>query len=135
MREEEFDDLLEAVLAELREDCRIRPQDYGKSGEAFEPCVKRAVEKALLALGLPDRVDYTPGGHGFPDLVLEDAAGKRFGIEVKSSTGSGNSWRINGNSVLGTTRVPGLQKTAVVFGKMRGADSVFRVRHPRLVRK
>ena len=128
MQEADFHTLIEAVLANLEEDCRQNPQNYRKSGEAFEPCVKRAVERALAARGLPDRVDYTPGGHGFPDFVLEGPEGNRFGIEVKSSSGPGKGWRINGNSVQGSTRVPGLLQTVIVFGKVRGAESEFRAR-------
>lgn len=124
----EFDNVIELVISFLEQDCIINPESYRKSGEDFEPCVKRAVDFALEELGLPDEVDYTPGGHGFPDIVIVGADGNKYGIEVKSSSSAGRSWRINGNSILGSTRVPGIRKNMIVFGKVRGADSLFRAK-------
>lgn len=123
-----FDNVIELVISFLEQDCIINPESYRKSGEDFEPCVKRAVDFALEELGLPDEVDYTPGGHGFPDIVIVGADGNKYGIEVKSSSSAGRSWRINGNSILGSTRVPGIRKNMIVFGKVRGADSLFRAK-------
>lgn len=128
MTELEFDSIIEKVLEFLEIDCVQHPDNYRKSGENFEPCVKHAVDHALAMLGLNANVDYTPGGHGFPDIVIEDANGNKYGIEVKSSTGTGNSWKINGNSVLGSTRVPGILKNIIVFGKVRGENSIFRAK-------
>lgn len=124
----QFDELIELVLTFLEGDCRTHPEEYKKSGEDFEPCVKAAVDYALDVMNLDEHVDYTPGGHGFPDIVIEGMDGNRYGIEVKSSIGKGNSWRINGNSVLGSTRIPGIIKNMVVFGKVRGSDSIFRAK-------
>lgn len=128
MTEIQFDDLVVCVLEYLSDDCHQHPEKYRKSGEDFEPCVKEAVDYAINALGHNATVDYTPGGHGFPDIVIEGADGSKFGIEVKSSTGTGNTWKINGNSVLGSTRVPGILKNIIVFGKMRGENSLFRAK-------
>src|SRR5699024_1559523 len=44
------------------------------------------------------------------------------------SSGTGNTWKINGNSVLGSTRVPGIRKNVIVFGKVRGENSIFRAK-------
>lgn len=128
MNIDKFDQVIEKVLLFLEDDCKKNPHRYIKSGENFEPCVKDGVDYALKALGINERVDYTPGGHGFPDIVIEGTDGNKFGIEVKSSTGKGKSWRINGNSVLGSTRVPEIKKNVIVFGKVRGVDSVFRAK-------
>ena len=124
----EFDKLIESVINFLEQDCIVNPQLYKKSGEDFEICVKRAVDSALLKLDLQDKADYIPGGHGFPDIVIVGADGNKYGIEVKSSSSSGKIWKINGNSVLGSTRVPGISKNMIVFGKVRGADSLFRAK-------
>jgi hypothetical protein len=124
----QFDNLIDKVILFLQEDCIVNPEKYKKSGEEFEPCVKRAVDHAMKMMGLAETVDYTPGGHGFPDIIIEGFDGNKYGIEVKSSTGTGNTWRINGNSILGTTRVPGLRKTMIIFGRLRGADSIFRAK-------
>lgn len=125
----QFDELIERVLRYLREDCVNNPDDYEKSGENFEPCVKKAVDVALGEMGLDDTVDYTSGGHGFPDIVLVGTDGNKYGIEVKSSSATtGNTWRINGNSVLGSTREPGIQKNIIIFGKVRRENSLFRAK-------
>ena len=124
----QFDNLIDIVLQFLAEDCVENPDRYRKSGEGFEPCVKSAVDYALNVMELNEIVDYTPGGHGFPDIVVEGEDGNKYGIEVKSSSGTGNTWKINGNSVLGSMRVPGICKNMIVFGKVRGADSLFRAK-------
>ena len=128
MTNTQFDELIDLTLDFLRSDCILNPEDYKKSGEDFEPYVVRAVENAISQLGLDDTIDYTPGGHGFPDIVIVGNDGAKYGIEVKSSTGTGNSWRINGNSVLGSTRVPGIIKNMIVFGKLRKEQSIFRAK-------
>lgn len=128
MTEQQFDLLVDKVLEFLAADCLQRPERYRKSGEDFEPCVKDAVDYAIDALSLGAAVDYTPGGHGFPDIVIEGNGGEKYGIEVKSSSGTGNTWKINGNSVLGSTRVPGIRKNVIVFGKVRGENSIFRAK-------
>lgn len=128
MKTEQFDMVIEKVLKYLSEDCVCNPERYVKSGEEFEPCVKDATEYALSETGVEAHIDYTPGGHGFPDIVLECPDNTKYGIEVKSSSSSGNTWRINGNSVLGSTRVAGINKTVVVFGKVRGKNSIFRAK-------
>ena len=124
----EFDNVIELVISFLEQDCIINPESYRKSGEDFEPCVKRAVDFALEELGLPDEVDYTPGGHGFPDIVIVGADGNKYGIEVKSSSSAGRSWRINGNSILGSTRVPGIRKNMIVFGKSEEQIAYFELK-------
>ena len=124
----EFDRVIEQVLIFLENDCISHPELYRKSGEDFEPCVKNAVDYALQVLNINAEVDYTPGGHGFPDIVIVCDDGNKFGIEVKSSSSSGKSWKINGNSILGSTRVPGICKNMIVFGKVRGVDSLFRAK-------
>lgn len=125
---DEFDNVIKLVLDFLAEDCVSHPDLYKKSGEEFEPCVTRAVDYALKKMGLTDTIDYTPGGHGFPDIVIEGNDGNKYGIEVKSSSTAGKSWRINGNSILGSTRVPGISKNMIVFGKVRGDKSLFRAK-------
>lgn len=54
-------------------------------------------------------IDYTEGGHAFPDVVIRFDTGEVLGIEVKSSTQAkkrNDDWEILGNSILGSTRVP-----------------------------
>lgn len=74
----------------------------------FEKLVKEASEYVIDANNYDCEIDYTEGGHAFPDIVYTFDKNEKFGIEVKSST-SANSpdtlWTILGNSILGSTRV------------------------------
>lgn len=97
-----------------------------KSGEDFEVCVVKAIHSTLEDLDLTAIVHYTPGGHAFPDIVIEFSNGEKYGIEVKSSSSiSSKSWKINGNSVLGSTKEDVLD-TYIVFGKTAIGNQAFR---------
>ena len=75
-------------------------------------------------------VHHSPGGHGFPDIVIEDADGTKFGIEVKSSSSAkAKGWKINGNSVMGSTRDPDVIETVIVFGKTAKQNMAFKARN------
>jgi len=97
-----------------------------KSGEDFEACVVEAINETLGNLGLTAKVYYTQGGHAFPDIVIEFSDGKKYGIEVKSSSSTtSKSWKINGNSVLGSTK-ENVIDTYIVFGKTAIGNQGFR---------
>ena len=97
-----------------------------KTGEDFEQCVFDATEATLASLGIQATVFYTPGSHVFPDLVVEFDHGEKYGIEVKSSTSSSSkNWKINGNSVLGSTKEDVID-TYIVFGKTAIGNQGFR---------
>ena len=97
-----------------------------KSGEDFEACVVEAVNTVLSESGIAAAVHYTPGGHSFPDIVIEFPAGEKYGIEVKSSSSStSKGWKINGNSVLGSTKEDVIE-TYIIFGKTAMAHQAFR---------
>lgn len=73
-----------------------------------EKIVVEASETIIKNQGIQCQIDYTEGGHGFPDIVYTLNSTERYGIEVKSSTSSNsseNNWTILGNSILGSTRV------------------------------
>lgn len=89
-----------------------------KNGDDFELRVVDAVTEVLRELKIDAIIHHTPGGHAFPDIVLEFASGSKFGIEVKSSSASkSKGWKINGNSVMGSTRDPDVIETFIIFGK------------------
>lgn len=73
-----------------------------------EKIVVEASETVIKNQGIRCQIDYTEGGHGFPDIVYTLNSTERYGIEVKSSTSSNsseNNWTILGNSIVGSTRV------------------------------
>lgn len=74
----------------------------------FEKFVVEASKQVIEVNKYDCLIDYTEGGHSFPDIVFSFSDGKKYGIEVKSSTNansSDNSWGILGNSILGSTRI------------------------------
>lgn len=94
-----------------------------KSGDDFELRVVDAVTAVLSDLKIAGKVHHTLGSHGFPDIVIEFEDGGKYGIEVKSSSASkSKGWKINGNSVMGSTRDPDVLETYIIFGKTSMLD-------------
>lgn len=115
----EFGKIVEQICQYLKHLSDTNPKLIAacKTGEDFEQCVFDATEATLANLGIQATVFYTPGSHVFPDLVVEFDHGEKYGIEVKSSTSSNSkNWKINGNSVLGSTKEDVID-TYIVFGK------------------
>lgn len=128
MKSINFRDFVERVCQTLEAASNTDPQRIAacKSGEDFEACVVDAVHTTLVALRINATVHYIPGGHAFPDIVIEFSNGEKYGIEVKSSSStSSKSWKINGNSVLGSTR-ENVIDTYIIFGKTAIGNQAFR---------
>ena len=106
MTPERFSALVDAVRQYLEDLSYSNPNVIAvcRSGEDFEVCVRDAVEAVLVREGIHAEIQYEQGSHTFPDIVLVFDNGDKYGIEVKSSTSTGRSWKINGNSVLGSTK-------------------------------
>lgn len=99
-----------------------------KTGEDFEKCVLNATEETLSTRGIPHNISYAPGSHVFPDIVVEFENGEKYGIEVKSSSSpNSKNWKINGNSVLGSTKED-VADTYIIFGKTAIGNQAFRYR-------
>ncbi len=128
MDNQTFNSLIREILLFLESDAQAHPQLYTKSGEAFEPLVVKALENAVTNLNVNVEIKYNSGGHSFPDVVVIAETGEKYGIEVKSSTAKGNSWKINGNSVMGSTSEPGILRNVIIFGKLRLGDCIFRAK-------
>ena len=84
--------------------------DFSRSNSPtdFEKFVFDASKMVIEKNDYECTIDYTEGGHSFPDLVFSFSNGEKYGIEVKSSTNANspdNSWSILGNSILGSTRI------------------------------
>ena len=124
---QEFHRVLDCALNYIERDAQSNPDDYNNcGGESFEPKVVTAVEYALEHLGLQADIEYTPGGHAFPDIVLKCSETTKYGIEVKST--KSNQWKINGNSVLGSTSDRNIVETCIFFGKLVRNAPEFRIR-------
>ena len=127
MTPEQFAELVEKIRQYLEDLSHTNPAAITacRSGEDFEVCVRDAVEAVLLREGICANIQYEHGSHTFPDIVLAFSNGDKYGIEVKSSTGTGRSWKINGNSVLGSTKEAVID-TYVMFGKTAMGHQAFR---------
>ena len=127
MTPEQFGALVEDIRQYLEGLSQKDPQVIAacKTGEDFEVCVRNAVEVVLAESGIHAEIKYEQGGHMFPDIVLVFENGEQYGIEVKSSTSIGRSWKINGNSVLGSTKEDVID-TYVMFGKTAMGNQAFR---------
>lgn len=81
------------------------------SGRDLEPFVEDEINKA--AKGTPFQGTIVRwSGQMFPDIV----AHKYYGIEVKST--KQDHWTSTGNSVLESTRVKGVERIYMMFGKL-----------------
>ncbi len=123
-----FELFVKDVCDELEATSRSNPQRIAscKSGEDFEGCVVEAVYSVITKSNVVASVQYTQGGHAFPDIVIEFANHEKYGIEVKSSSSaSSKSWKINGNSVLGSTKEDVID-TYIIFGKTAIGNQAFR---------
>ncbi|HAP16780.1 MAG TPA: hypothetical protein DCR38_03350 [Butyricimonas virosa] len=128
MTTEEFVMFVERVCLTLEELSRENPERIAacNTGEKFEECVAETVQVVINANYHGATIHYTPGSHAFPDIVVEFVGGERYGIEVKSSSSAtSRSWKINGNSVLGSTKENVLD-TYIVFGKTARGHQAFR---------
>lgn len=127
MTPELFCELAENVRQYLEELSCTNPAEIAacKSGEDFEICVRDAISAVLTRDGIDAEIQYEQGSHVFPDIVLIFENGDKYGIEVKSSTGTGRSWKINGNSVLGSTKEDVID-IYVMFGKTTMGHQAFR---------
>lgn len=112
MTEEEFEQLLDDVCAELRQEARKKPF---KESKQFENRVREVVKDNLTDAAVV--VDFNPAAQAFPDIAIG-----AFGIEVKFT--EKDTWRSVANSVLETNRVDEVKKVYLVFGKMGGAPDV-----------
>lgn len=122
-----FCHLVHDICENLESQSAENPQTIAacRSGEDFEGCVVEAVRQVLPSYDNEATILYEKGSHTFPDIVISFSDGTRFGIEVKSSTGTSKSWKINGNSVLGSTK-EAVDDIYIVFGKTAIGHQEFR---------
>ena len=128
MTPELFAEFVEKVRQYLEDLSNTNPAVIAacKSGEDFEVCVRDAAAAVLAREGIQAEIQYEQGSHVFPDVVLVFANGEKYGIEVKSSTStSSKNWKINGNSVLGSTKED-VVDTYIIFGKTAIGNQGFR---------
>lgn len=98
----------------LNMDAKRRPAYYaGRGGSLLEDDVLSALEECATGTSFANTIIKVSGQH-FPDIV----AAKYYGVEVKST--KGDHWTSTGSSILETTRVVGVERIFMTFGKLGG---------------
>lgn len=123
-----FEQFVAEVCLALEAQAEADPHSIAKckTGEDFECCVVSAAQTVVGTSYPGSIIHYEAGSHAFPDIVIEFPSCERYGIEVKSSSStSSKSWKLNGNSVLGSTKRDVLD-TYIVFGKTALGHQAFR---------
>lgn len=116
-------DQFKALMAKtdmlLNEDARRRPTYYAsRGGNPLEDDVKSALDECAKGTVFAGKIEKI-SGHRFPDIV----AANLYGVEVKSTTS--NHWTSTGSSILETTRVTGVDRIYMTFGKLGGRPIEF----------
>lgn len=126
-----FEIIVSKIIDALRDTAQKTPSKITtcKNGDDFELVVLEAVTNVLSNMNINGSLNHTPGGHAFPDIVIVFEGGIKYGIEVKSSSATkSKGWKINGNSVMGSTRDPEVIETYIIFGKTAKTTLEFKAR-------
>jgi hypothetical protein len=109
---EVFQSLLDSTLETLKIDSKLNQRKYLEFlGNKLEKVV--ADTMSFRAKGTPfENTIELISGQKFPDII----ANKYYGVEVKTT--KQNHWTTTGNSVLEGTRVDGIERIFMFFGKM-----------------
>lgn len=110
----EFQALMKKTDALLNEDARRRRSYYAtRGGKPLEDDVKAMLDESTKGTAFAGTIEKV-SGQRFPDIV----AANYYGIEVKST--KDDHWTSTGSSILETTRVSGVERIYMTFGKLGG---------------
>ena len=108
----EFESVISRMDRLLNEDAAQREAYYEKrSGKPLEEDVCGMAREAAKGTAFDGAIRLV-SGHRFPDIM----ASKHYGIEVKSA--EKDSWRSVGGSILESTRIEGVERIYLTFGKL-----------------
>lgn len=115
----EFKTLMAKTDLLLNQDALSRPNYYAsRGGSLLEDDVKNALDESAKGTPFAGTIEKV-SGQRFPDIV----AAKLYGVEVKST--KENHWTSTGSSILETTRVSGVERIYMTFGKLGGRPIEF----------
>lgn len=116
---EEFRKLMANTDRLLNRDAIARPNYYAtRGGNPLEDDVKSALDESAKGTPFAGTIEKV-SGQRFPDIV----AAKLYGVEVKST--KDDHWTSTGSSILETTRVSGVERIYMTFGKLGGNPPEF----------
>ena len=109
---EEFDALLRGTLLSLQEEARLNPKRYVElSGNKLENEVYDILNQVAKNTPFEGTIELI-SGQRFPDIIVHNY----YGIEVKTT--KSNHWKSTGSSVAEGTRVEGIERIFMLFGKI-----------------
>lgn len=108
----EFTALLKSTVKELNQKALKSPTKIKNlRGSKLEPYARDVMAKLAIGTPFENSIELI-SGQKFPDIVARGF----YGVEVKTTTQ--NHWKTTGNSVLESTRVKGVEKIYMLFGKL-----------------
>ena len=115
----EFKALMAKTDLLLNKDALVRPSYYAsRGGNPLEDDVKSALDESAKGTPFAGTIEKV-SGQRFPDIV----AAKLYGVEVKST--KDDHWKSTGSRILETTRVSGIERIYMTFGKLGGTPPEF----------
>lgn len=116
---DEFRSLMKRTDDILNRDALLRPDYYAsRGGNPLEDDVKDALDESSKGTSFEGTIEKV-SGQRFPDIV----ASNYYGVEVKST--KDDHWTSTGSSILESTRVSGVERIYMTFGKLGGRPIQF----------
>lgn len=110
----EFQQLMAQTDRLLNTSALLHPEYYiTRGGSLLEDDVKSALSECAKGTAFENTIEKI-SGQRFPDII----AAKYYGVEVKST--KEDRWTSTGSSILETTRVNGIERIYMTFGKLGG---------------
>jgi hypothetical protein len=107
-----FQSLLDNTVTTLLSESNKKEKEYlTLLGNKLEDVVADIMKDKARGTPFEDSIELI-SGQKFPDII----ANKFYGVEVKTS--KQNHWTTTGNSVLEGTRIEGIERIYMLFGKM-----------------
>lgn len=107
-----FEDLLSRAVDVMNREAREFPGVYGNLlGSKLEDKVVEVLNRCAAGTCFEGQITKF-SGQRFPDIVISDY----YGVEVKTT--KANHWKSTGSSVAEGTRVEGVERVYLLFGKM-----------------
>jgi hypothetical protein len=104
--------LLDNTIQTLDIESKRNQQEYlGLLGNKLENVVAEVMVENAKGTPFENTIELI-SGQKFPDIIVN----KYYGVEVKTS--KQNHWTTTGNSVLESTRIDGIERIFMLFGKM-----------------
>lgn len=108
----EFEVLLQDMVTTLKKDSSLNMKNYLKySSSDLEKVTKDVLQDCAEGTPFENTIQLI-GGQSFPDII----AYNYYGVEVKTT--KSNHWKSTGSSVAEGTRIRGIERIYMLFGKI-----------------